>query len=205
MDSILLKRFTTALSKKRLDTLVREMKIEGYSQLATYEAFSEFHRLWDAKPHQEDEQDHLLDIMDRICGWCSDKEKIFSEPLTNDAIAAAREQRRWNLEQLPEGWFYATPEESASLWKELQKELPKGHVLFHKRIQVMAHRHGATDDILCHHLDEPNRYTVVHLTWSMKTEINERFPTIEMDGSFHDFINYEKKSGWNEYKPTSGW
>ena len=89
---------------------------------------------------------------------------------------------------MPEGWFYATEEESKSLWKELQKELPEGHILFEKPIQVIAHRRGATDDILCKHLDETDRYTVIHLTWSMKTEIDERFPMVEADGSFTEFV-----------------
>lgn len=96
-------------------------------------------------------------------------------------------------EILPEGWFYATEEESKSLWNELQKELPEGHILFKKPIQVIAHRHGATDDILCKHLDEADRYTVIHLTWSMKTEIDERFPMVETDGSFAEFVDYESK------------
>ncbi len=99
------------------------------------------------------------------------------------------------MEILPKGWFYATSEEGASLWRELQTELSEGHILFQKPVQVIAHRNGATDDILCRHLDKPNRYTVVHLTWSMKTEINEKHPTVEMDVSFQDFMNYEKKFG----------
>ena len=97
---------------------------------------------------------------------------------------------------LPESWFYATPEDSTALWNELQVELPEGHILFRKPVKVIAHRDGATDDILCNYLDEPDRFTVVHLTWSMKTEINEKFPTIEIDGSFEDFLNYENKFGF---------
>ena len=66
-------------------------------------------------------------------------------------------------------------------------------MLFQKQVNVIAHRNGATNDILCNHLMEPFRYTVVHLTWSQKTEINEKFPMLEVDGSFEDFQNYEKK------------
>jgi hypothetical protein len=98
-------------------------------------------------------------------------------------------------EILPEGWFYATEEESKALWKELQKELPPGHILFERPVQVIAHRRGATDDILCKPLDEENRYMVIHLTWSMKMETNEGLPTVEVDGSFEDFVEYESKFG----------
>ena len=96
---------------------------------------------------------------------------------------------------LPKGWFYAATDESLSLWDELQRELPEGHSLFHVPVRVIAHRAGATDDILCVHLNETDRYTVIHLTWSMKTEINEKFPAIEMDGTFEDFQKYEKQYG----------
>ncbi|MBK8900644.1 MAG: hypothetical protein IPM53_05660 [Anaerolineaceae bacterium] len=96
-------------------------------------------------------------------------------------------------EPLPLGWFYATPEERESLEEELQKELPQGHLLFNKLVQVIAHRAGATDDILCQHLEEPDRYTVIHLTWSMKTEINEKHPTVEVDGRFPHFLAYEQR------------
>lgn len=96
-------------------------------------------------------------------------------------------------EILPEGWFYATSVERESLGEELQRELPQGHTLFNKPVQIIAHRAGATDDILCRHLDEPDRYTVIHLTWAMKTEINEKHPTVEVDGRFQDFLAYEKR------------
>lgn len=94
-------------------------------------------------------------------------------------------------ENLPEGWVYATVEESQSLWNELQTELSQRHLLFEKPVQVIAHRRGATDDILCKHIDEADHYTVIHLTWSMKTEIDERFPMVEVDGSFSEFVDYE--------------
>ena len=96
---------------------------------------------------------------------------------------------------LPEGWYYATSEESKALWIELQKELPPGHLLFEKPIKVIAHRDEATDDILCEHIDKTHHYTVIHLTWSMSREVDERHPTVEMDGSFEDFLEYEKSFG----------
>jgi hypothetical protein len=119
------------------------------------------------------------------------------EVLTNDEIDTLRKHYHKNLEilpeSLPERWFFASPEESAFLWNELQKELPIGHILFHIPLKIIATQNYVTDNILCKHLSEPDRYTVVHLTWSTKTETNEKFPTVEVDGSFEDFLNYEKK------------
>jgi len=96
------------------------------------------------------------------------------------------------VESLPDGWHHATEEDRNRLEKELERELPQGHPLYQKSIKVIAHRDGATDDILCKHIDEPERYTVVHLTWSMKTEIDENHPSVEMDGTFQDFRHISK-------------
>src|SRR5262245_30388087 len=90
------------------------------------------------------------------------------------------------------GWFESSREKAALLYRELQKELPSGHILFHKPVTVVAHRE-ATDDILCRHVDEPDRFTLVHLTWLGREEINEQHPTVASDGTFEDFLNYERE------------
>ncbi|MBN2713289.1 MAG: hypothetical protein JXR97_12790 [Planctomycetes bacterium] len=91
---------------------------------------------------------------------------------------------------LPEGWFMASPEEQSRLHAELQAEMPPGHALYGVRISIIAHRESATDDILCQHLDEPNHFSVVHLTWKMSREINSNHPSIECDGTYSDFVDY---------------
>jgi hypothetical protein len=96
-----------------------------------------------------------------------------------------------DLDSLPYGWFVCDPEESARLHQELQIELPPGHRLFDVPVRVVAHRDG-TDDILCQHIDDPARYTVIHLTWIMKPEIGPGFPTVEVDGDFAAFLAYER-------------
>lgn len=191
MDAKLLTRFEIALSDNQLDTLVEEMKAEGYSQVEVFDKFDQFRNLLTLTGREQDE-DKVLDTMDRIWGWGATDQRLFSDFLIDEKIQAYRRQfQNENKIPLPEGWFYTTSEEQKSLWKELQKELPEGHLLFNKSIQVIAHRNGATDDILCKHLDEANRFTVVHLTWSMKREMDERYPWVEVDGSFEDFIDYE--------------
>lgn len=96
------------------------------------------------------------------------------------------------MSKLPDGWYPASAEESERLHTELQKELPNGHLLKNKRIEVVAHRNGATDDILCEWKESENeRFTVIHLTWKMKEEIDSRFPQVESDGVFQDFLDYE--------------
>lgn len=98
------------------------------------------------------------------------------------------------LEWLPLGWFVSSPIDAELLSAELQRELPYGHLLYHIPINVIAHREG-TDDILCAHQGDPERFTVIHLTWIGRTEINSSHPTVESDGTFEDFLNYERRFG----------
>lgn len=95
---------------------------------------------------------------------------------------------------LPEGWFASTAEESATHYAELLRELAPGHPLYDVALDVVAHREG-TDDILCRHHSEPDRLTVVHLTWRGHPEIAPRLPAIECDGTIQDLYDYERRFG----------
>lgn len=95
---------------------------------------------------------------------------------------------------LPEGWFESDSEEAATRHAELQRELPPGHLLYGRSVSVVAHREG-TDDILCRHHDDEDRFTVVHLSWIGREEINFDHPTVEVNGDFDAFLNYESAFG----------
>ena len=95
---------------------------------------------------------------------------------------------------LPDGWYESEKTESSARYAELQKELTTGHLLYQRAVTVVAHRDGS-DDILCQHNDDLERFTVIHLSWIGRTEINAEHPTVEVDGSFADFLNYENKFG----------
>ena len=90
--------------------------------------------------------------------------------------------------KLPEGWFYPDSETADGLHAELQRELPPGHFLHGLEVQTFAWRDGATDDVLFRHTAEPERFTVIHLSWLGRTEINVKHPTVEFDGTFEEFI-----------------
>ena len=96
---------------------------------------------------------------------------------------------------LPEGWLSASEAERKALQDDLKKELPQGHLFFGKDVEVVAHRDGATDDILVRHVGEPERYTVIHLTWSSRQEVDASHPSVEMDGFWDDFLAYERGFG----------
>jgi hypothetical protein len=91
---------------------------------------------------------------------------------------------------LPLGWFPSDPKRSSELHAELKRELPRGHILFEKPVTVVAHREG-TDDILCRHIEDPSRFTVIHLSWIRKEEIDASHPWVEDDGDFESFLAYE--------------
>ncbi len=88
---------------------------------------------------------------------------------------------------LPAGWFPSDELQARSFHAELVREVPPGHLLRGRRVEVVAHR-SATDDVLCRHLEEPGRFTVVHLSWRGREEVDERYPFVELDGSFEDFL-----------------
>ena len=94
---------------------------------------------------------------------------------------------------LPLGWFYPDFETALHLHAELQRELPSGHLLTGKAVETFAWREGASDDVLFRHKDEPERFTVVHFSWLGRTEINEKHPTVEFDGTFVGFLAEEER------------
>jgi hypothetical protein len=80
-----------------------------------------------------------------------------------------------------------------NLHAELQRELPPGHVLTGRAVETFAWRKGAIDDVLFRHWDEPERFTVIHLSWLGRTEINADHPTVEFDGTFAEFLAEVKR------------
>ena len=96
------------------------------------------------------------------------------------------------LPALPEGWFYPDAATGEELLAELQRELPSGHLLYGRTVQTFAWRQGATDDVLFRHVDEPQRFTVIHLSCSGRTEV-EAHPTVQFDGTFAGFIAEEQR------------
>jgi hypothetical protein len=95
--------------------------------------------------------------------------------------------------QLPLGWSYPDAPIAESLDAELRRELTVGHLLDGCEVRAFAWRDGATDDVLFQHLNEPERFTVIHLTWLRRTEIDAKHPSVEFDGSFSDFVRLENR------------
>lgn len=94
---------------------------------------------------------------------------------------------------LPEGYYYPEEAEAQHFHAELQRELPPGHLLYGVPVQTFASRDGS-DDTVFQHCNESTRFTVVHLTWIGKTEINPEHPAIVFDGTFAEFLADEESN-----------
>jgi hypothetical protein len=90
------------------------------------------------------------------------------------------------------GWHYPVENVAHGFHAELQRELPPGHLLYGRAVEVIAYREDR-DEVLFRHLDEPDKFTVIHLTWLRKREINAQFPSVCFDGTFEEFFAAEKQ------------
>jgi len=88
--------------------------------------------------------------------------------------------------------FWPDEDETHGLYAELQRELPPGHILHNVPVITFATRRGI-DDVLFQHRDEPDRFTVIHLSWLGSTEINAQHPTVAFDGSFPEFLAEDER------------
>lgn len=104
---------------------------------------------------------------------------------------------------LPPGWVYPDTDWAAALDTEFRRELPPGHLLHGRRIELVAARER-TDDVLFRHPDEPGRFTVIHLTWLGREEINADHPWVEYDGDFAGFTTWEWRLLGGSGSPDSG-
>jgi hypothetical protein len=95
---------------------------------------------------------------------------------------------------LPSGWFHPSQDVATKLQDELARELPPAHPLAGTALEIYAWREGATDDVLVRHLQDADRFTIVHLSWSGRTEVNPAHPTIEYDGTFIGFLEFERET-----------
>ncbi len=93
-----------------------------------------------------------------------------------------------------EAWGWRDPDAvvGQSLYAELQRELPLGHLLCGRAVETVAYREDQ-DDVLFRHQDQPDRFTVVHLTWTRKREINAEHPSVCFDGTLAEFVREQER------------
>ena len=93
----------------------------------------------------------------------------------------------------PEGWHQASEERAKRLADKLTQAVGEQHILYGKRLCVVAYRHqDGVDELLCQHPEEEDLFTLLHLVWSLTSSATHRAaPIVELHGSFQDFLNYE--------------
>lgn len=73
---------------------------------------------------------------------------------------------------------------------ELVKEINKEHILCGIEVKEIACREDC-DDVLFLLLDGSNRYAVVHLTWSGKSEDSKNYPKTRLYDTLEEVIKNE--------------
>src|SRR5918996_1669209 len=73
------------------------------------------------------------------------------------------------LADLPRGWFLLEGDIARRFEAELASELPPVHYLKGVPVQAVA-KDDASDDAIFRHTNEPDHWSVVHLTWISKPE-----------------------------------
>ena len=73
---------------------------------------------------------------------------------------------------------------------ELVKEINKEHILYGIEVKEIARREDC-DDVLFLLLDGSNRYAVVHLTWSGKSEDSKNYPRTRLYNNIEELIKEE--------------
>ncbi|WP_052733000.1 hypothetical protein [Hymenobacter terrenus] len=93
---------------------------------------------------------------------------------------------------LPAYWARPSPSSARGLLAELQREVIAGHLLFGVPVRAVAISTG-NDDVLFQHVNDPVRFTVVHLTFRGGPEIDAHHPTVGFDGSYAEFLAEQKR------------
>ncbi len=74
--------------------------------------------------------------------------------------------------------------------EEIAVEVSAEHPLFGVAVEMVAHD-VAFDDVLCQHVEDPERFTELHLTWARRAE-SFGLPSIECDGGWEDFLRLQQ-------------
>ena len=100
---------------------------------------------------------------------------------------------------LPHGWFLLEGDSGRGFEAELASELPSVHYLKGVPVQAFA-KDDASDDVLFRHVNEPDHWSVVHLTWIGKQE-QPPFPCVEFTGTFAEFCRQYHSDGDGYTRP----
>lgn len=90
--------------------------------------------------------------------------------------------------KLKEPWHILEDQIKGVMENELESELSAMHRLYQKDLTAFA-RSYASDDVLFHEIST-GQYFLVHLTWNLNKNENEKFPSFSVFSTFDDFIQY---------------
>jgi hypothetical protein len=83
-------------------------------------------------------------------------------------------------------WRAVDSKHVEGLAQELAREIGPHHALFGNRVRALAVRQDC-DDVLFAIEGSPLSYALVHLTWTMKTEVDPKYPSTVVYPSIEDW------------------
>jgi hypothetical protein len=84
---------------------------------------------------------------------------------------------------------------------ELQREVSPAHLLFGLQVTAIARRIDC-DDVLFQITSEPERFAVVHLTWTGRPQFNAEQPSTVLFDTISEFSEKRMKQDTHEYGST---
>lgn len=100
---------------------------------------------------------------------------------------AAELLRDWQAYALPEPWRHVTPEEAASLVRELERELGASHPLKGRNARALARRNDRDDVLFV--ATAPAELALVHLTYVADAPDRPPWPQTRFYGDAHAFVD----------------
>lgn len=95
-----------------------------------------------------------------------------------------------------DAWLPLSAGRATQLLAELHRETVAGHRLHGVALKALAVA-SANDDVLFQHSENPERFSVVHLTWKQGPEPNPMWPAIEFDGTWPELVaDQQRFLGW---------
>lgn len=85
---------------------------------------------------------------------------------------------------------------------ELQREVSSDHPLSGQPVAAVACRYDC-DDVLFRFGGSPERFAVVHLTWSGKREATRQWPSTELFDTLIEFAEKRMRQDVFEYDPSA--
>src|SRR5690349_680888 len=89
------------------------------------------------------------------------------------------------------GWYYPKTHLVQVLTKDLQFDLPPEDLPLGRTLELIAFNEGL-HDVLLRHLDNSDKFSVIHLSTAHQRKTNANQPSVRFIGTFQEFAAIEQ-------------